>query len=203
MTDDVILPDDPRAAFRATLVPEAESVWVSTPVWVSRFWRVFRDECSARLDGATHFLCDKCGEIYPKHSFCRPCANKRAEARYMALPGRDWRDGAMICDGDETFIDTFDEMADLVCQNPNATGRHWVFAVPKDHNYRFIDICDLIADYGHEDFELSDEAYAAADALEEILRKEFAAVLWPSDTRVTFGTFNAWLAEQGHADAQL
>lgn len=200
--EDVILPDDPRAARLGFLVAHDPGAFKTTVVLVSRNGTIFQNEHDARRSSATHLRCD-CGEIYPKHSFCQPCANKRAEDRYMALPGRDWRDGAMICDGDETFIDTFDEMADLVFQNPNATGRHWVFAGPKDHNHRFIDICDLIADYGHEDFDFSDEAYAAADALEEILRKEFAAVLWPSDTRVTFGTFNAWLAEQEKADAKL
>ncbi len=197
MSDDIILPDDPRAAYKVLVTPLTGGPFGE--FWMSRHEIVFRDEADARWHGSTHRKCE-CGEVFYKNSYCQPCAAKRAEERYMALPTRDW-DGEMICNGDETYIDSFDEMADLIAIDAGSPNGHWFFAEHPEP--REIDIDDYFCDSTYDGFKFSDDTYAAAAAMHELVERDFKNVYAAGGTRVTFDAFNAWLAEQENEDAEL
>ncbi|AMC34772.1 hypothetical protein [Janthinobacterium sp. B9-8] len=74
--------------------PEAASIQTVTG-WVSSRGRFFaHDEHMARYDGSTHKLCE-CGAEVDQKSYCSPCALKKLQARFDAMPyqawnGKDW-----------------------------------------------------------------------------------------------------------------
>lgn len=85
-TEKVILRDSPEAAQPVTVIG-----------WKSSTGRVFFDEYSARYDGATHCICSDCGEIARKpYTVCKPCQNLRDEAKYKAMPKKEWDGHAML-----------------------------------------------------------------------------------------------------------
>lgn len=86
--------------------------------WVSRqghFWG--EDEHMARFDGATHRKCPKCGGIYRINSYCSPCAERREEEKFKAMPRREWGGEGMVYSRTrDEFFSSWDDVADC-CDN--------------------------------------------------------------------------------------
>jgi hypothetical protein len=103
----IILADDPRSAEYRTNIEG----------WVSRHGKFYgTDEFLARWDGSTHKACDKCGALYAKNSYCRPCSEKRKDDKFAAMPEIEWDGKAMLYSQlhDEYFsdMDAANEYAD-------------------------------------------------------------------------------------------
>lgn len=78
MSDGIILVTDPRSAKAVTL-----------NLWESRKGNLFKDEQTARSDGATHVIC-KCGKLAKKpYCACPDCRHKAKVERYMAMPHKE------------------------------------------------------------------------------------------------------------------
>jgi len=75
----IVLFDSPEAAQFKTV-----------GVWVSRHGRPCSDERCARYDGCTHYVCEECGQPYPKTSYCIPCHDKMRRAIFDAMPKMPW-----------------------------------------------------------------------------------------------------------------
>ena len=168
--------------------PEAASLKTVTG-WVSADGRFFGgDENLARYCGATHRRCDVNPEhqIYEVNSYCKECRQVRRQAKFAAMPIKEWAgEPLVIFDGDQYFfdedslrdylIDSDIELADLqlcICE-PNYPSQ----IDPGDH------FCDNLP----EDGEIRDDQLLAAfELLNEMIRKseplswsegEFAASL--------------------------
>lgn len=85
--NEIILPDDERAAKRATVEG-----------WVSRNGRFYGDgERLARWDGSTHARCSLCGSPVEKSwTACVACREKEDERRYLARSAVEWDGKAML-----------------------------------------------------------------------------------------------------------
>ncbi|MBN3965582.1 hypothetical protein IMW75_09830 [Pseudomonas gregormendelii] len=153
--------------------PEAASLKTVTG-WVSSGGRFFGDdENLARYCGATHRRCDVNPEhpIYEVNSSCNECRHARRQAKFAAMPVKEWAgEPLVIFDGDQYFfdedslrdylIDSDIDLADLqlcICE-PNYPSQ----IDPADH---FCD--DLPEDGAIRDDQLS----AAFDLLNEMIRQ--------------------------------
>ncbi|MBX9404543.1 hypothetical protein K5E40_02485 [Pseudomonas baetica] len=153
--------------------PEAASLQTVTG-WVSAGGRFFGDdENLARYCGATHRRCDINPEhpIYEVNSSCNECRHVRRQAKFAAMPVKDWAgEPLVIFDGDRYFfdedslrdylIDSDIELADVqlcICE-PNYPRE----IEPEDH------FCDDLP----EDGEIRDDQLLAAfELLNEMIRK--------------------------------
>lgn len=196
MTDEnIILPEDERAAHQGILVPRVPGAFKGSCLWVSRHGAVFHDEATARWHGSTHIKCFGCGSHFEKNSFCHPCSERKQDERHAARPARDW-DGETIChEAGDTYVESYDELWEMMYDAPSILDDRWVFAEPAKPR-AFIDIDDLVSNEMPEGFEFSQEAYEIADKLNAMMAEELAGTLWPGETRVTFDAFRAWIAEQ-------
>ncbi|MDR0189392.1 hypothetical protein RCO22_10625 [Pseudomonas yamanorum] len=153
--------------------PEAASLQTVTG-WVSADGRFFgADENLARYCGATHRRCDVNPEhqIYAVNSYCAECRKARRQAKFAAMPIKEWAgEPLVIFDSDQYFfdedslrdylIDSDIELADLqlcICE-PN---------MPRE-----IDPSDVFSDDLPEDGEIRDEQlFAAFELLNEMIRQ--------------------------------
>ncbi len=108
MSDDVILPGDPRAARYVTDVKG----------WVGRDGRFYGDdERAARYAGSTHRACEDCGSpTTPKYFLqCAACRNRRAVERHAARETRPW-DGSSIIFSDalDQYFSSWDDIEEYL-----------------------------------------------------------------------------------------
>jgi hypothetical protein len=153
--------------------PEAASLKTVTG-WVSADGRFFgADENLARYCGAIHRRCDvnPDHDIYEVNSYCKACHYARRQAKFAAMPIKEWAgEPLVIFDGDQYFfdedslrdylVDSDMELADLqlcICE-PNYPSQ----IDPADH---FCD--DLPGDGEIRD----DQLLAAFDLLNEMIRQ--------------------------------
>lgn len=111
MSEEIILPDDPRAATYRTDIEG----------WVSRKGLFFgMNERTARYDGSTHTACSKCG-IATKHPYiiCDKCRDIIGKEKYEARPSKVWDGKAMLysLSVDEYFIGIEEAVEYLEDQN--------------------------------------------------------------------------------------
>ena len=153
--------------------PEAANLQTVTG-WVSANGRFFgNDENLARYCGATHRRCEKNPNhpIYEIRSWCKQCHQDSRQAKFAAMPVKDWAgEPLVIFDGDRYFfdedslrdylIDSGIELADLqlcICE-PNYPSE----IDPADH------FCDDLP----EDGEIRDDQLLAAfELLNEMIRQ--------------------------------
>lgn len=108
-TEEIILPDDPRAAELKTI-----------NVWVSRRGNWYREESEeiARWDGSTHRKCE-CGDVTEKMwTICSACRRKKEDARHAQRQTAPWDGQSMIYSDrlDEYFTDE-DSLKDQLREN--------------------------------------------------------------------------------------
>lgn len=73
-------------------------------------------ERRARMGNCTHLKC-KCGEIYEKNSYCRPCSEKRSKESFLKLEAVKWDGKSMMClRNDDVFFHEMDDVL-LYCKN--------------------------------------------------------------------------------------
>ncbi|MGN8120390.1 hypothetical protein ACTJK9_01365 [Pseudomonas sp. 22082] len=153
--------------------PEAASIQTLTG-WVAadgRFWG--NDEHMARWCGATHRRCEKNPEhaIYEVRSYCRECYEESRQAKFAAMPVKEWAgEPLVIFDGDRYFFDE-DSLRDyLIDSDIELADVQLCICEP---NYpREIDPEDHFIDDLPEDGEIrDDELLAAFDLLNEMIRQ--------------------------------
>lgn len=59
--------------------------------WVDRHGNFYgEDEKLARYSGCTHNKCNKCNNVYSKHTHCKICFEREEIQRYNNLPRKEW-----------------------------------------------------------------------------------------------------------------
>jgi len=153
--------------------PEAASIQTVTG-WVGadgRFWG--EDEHMARYCGATHRRCAANPEhqIYEVNSYCKECHQERRQAKFAAMPVKEWAgEPLVIFDGDTYFFDE-DSLRDyLIDSDIDLADLQLCICEP---NYpRPIDPSDVFSDDLPEDGEIRDDQLEAAfELLNEMIRK--------------------------------
>lgn len=163
MTDDIILPEDDRAATYRTDICG----------WVSRNGKFYgegeRAEEIARLAGATHWRCDDCGTIIEnRYTRCSTCSDKRAMARYLSLPEADWDGEAPLYSYTTSeFYNDLDEAEDRLDDGQTLDDLRLVICVPE--YARPLDL-DLFEDQLPEDVDAPDELQDAIDTFNESIK---------------------------------
>jgi hypothetical protein len=87
----VVLPSDPEAATYRTDIRG----------WVSRTGLFYGEgtgaEASARYDGSTHNVCDKCSAPAERpYTLCAACIGLKADAKWAAMPRAPWDGKSML-----------------------------------------------------------------------------------------------------------
>ncbi|MBK5541558.1 hypothetical protein JFV28_20180 [Pseudomonas sp. TH05] len=168
--------------------PEAASLQTVTG-WVSADGRFFgTDEDLARYCGATHRRCDVNPEhqIYAVNSYCAECRQARRQAKFAAMPIKEWAgEPLVIFDGDKYFLDEDSLRYYLIDSDIDLADLQLCICEP---NYPSqIDPADHFCDDLPEDGEIRDDQLLAAfELLNEMIRQseplswsggEFAASL--------------------------
>ena len=153
--------------------PEAASLKTVTG-WVSADGRFFGgDENLARYCGATHRRCDVNPEhqIYEVNSYCKECHQVRRQAKFAAMPIKEWAgEPLVIFDSDQYFFDE-DSLRDyLIDSDIDLADLQLCICEP---NYpRPLDPSDVFSDDLPEDGEIRDDQLEAAfELLNEMIRK--------------------------------
>ena len=168
--------------------PEAASLKTVTG-WISADGRFFGgDENLARYCGATHRRCDVNPEhqIYEVNSYCKECRQARRQAKFAAMPTKEWAgEPLVIFDGDQYFFDE-DGLRDYLIDSDIELA-HLQLCICEPNYPSQIDPADHFCDDLPEDGEiLDDQLLAAFELLNEMIRKseplswsegEFAASL--------------------------
>ena len=156
--------------------PESASIQTVTVTgWVAsngRFWG--NDERMARYDGSTHRQCEKnpAHPVYETGNYCRACRDEQMQAKFDALPRKEW-DGdtpLVVFDDDRYFFDAESLRDYLQDEGIAPADIQLVFCVPT--HAREIDPNEHFCDDLPEDGEVSAELCAAFEALNAIIRKE-------------------------------
>lgn len=135
-----------------------------------RFWG--KDEHMARYCGSTHRQCEKDSShpIYEIRSYCNACYQAGREAKFSAMPVKEWSgEPLVIFDGDRYFFDEDDLRDYLVEEDVDLASIQLCICEPNhpseiDPNDHFIDILP-------DDGEINDEQILAAfELLNEMIR---------------------------------
>lgn len=102
--------------------PEAASFMSGLSGWVdinNRYWG--NDEHMARWSSATHKNCDNCGELMETSSYCKPCSEKKTQAKFEAMEKVVWDKETPLCihDSEVYFWDVdglYDYLGDNECE---------------------------------------------------------------------------------------
>ncbi|MCV4285042.1 hypothetical protein [Pseudomonas capsici] len=159
---------------KVVMYESAEAASIQTVTgWVDangRFWG--KDEHTARYCGSTHRKCDKdhAHPIYEIRSYCHICYQAGREAKFAAMPKKEWAgEPLVIFDGDRHFFDE-DSLRDyLVEEEVDLESVQLCICEP---NYpREIDPNDHFCDDLPDDGEINDDQILAAfDLLNEMIR---------------------------------
>lgn len=153
--------------------PEAASLQTVTG-WLSADGRFFgNDENLARYCGATHRRCDAHPEhqIYEVNSYCKECHQQRRQAKFAAMPIKEWAgEPLVIFDGDQYFFDE-DSLRDYLIESDIALADLQLCICEPNYPSQ-IDPADHFCDDLPEDGEIRDEQLVAAfELLNEMIRK--------------------------------
>ncbi len=159
---------------KVVMYESAEAASIQTVTgWVDangRFWG--KDEHTARYCGSTHRKCDKdhAHPIYEIRSYCRACYQAGREAKFAAMPKKEWAgEPLVVFDGDRYFFDE-DSLRDyLVEEEVDLESVQLCICEP---NYpREIDPNDHFCDDLPDDGEINDDQILAAfELLNEMIR---------------------------------
>lgn len=171
--------------------PEAAHVETVTG-WVSRLGHFYgADERLARWDGATHFVCEKCGNVYPKiNHWCEPCATAKTDAEWATLlPAKEW-DGdtpIVVFDSDDYFFDMAD--VERYCdEHDMPVGELRLVECEPQFVCRFdlLDFCENELPEDGDESNIDPAIVAAADALTKAIEDSKKPISWlPGKIAVT------------------
>ena len=172
--DVIVLPDSQEAASIQTVTG-----------WVSRDGYFYgNDERLARWAGSTHRLCESCGNVFVKNSYCEPCAKKRRDDEIASLPMREWKGEPVYLESaDEYFFEPSDFYDYCLDNDLNPKDQVLLFVTP---NYASeIDPNEHYADDLPEEGDVPAELSEAFDALNEVIRMRSSALSYsPGKERV-------------------
>lgn len=140
--------------------------------WVSRNGYYYgADEQLARLDGATHKLCEVCGLPFPKNSYCRECAERKEEESYEKLPKEVWNNTDCLYSqaNDEFFLDR--QELDDYCEENSCDYAQLKLVICEPVYAQPIDPKELYQDYSAEDDNLPPLPQEVLDIFDELSRK--------------------------------
>jgi hypothetical protein len=108
MNDKIIFEDDQESATYRTDISG----------WVDANGLYFGDkERTARYSGSTHRRCEKCGHVFKKNAYCRPCREEIKKAQFLAMPKKKWDgSGCVYSLTDDKYFWSMDEVDDF-CYN--------------------------------------------------------------------------------------
>jgi len=164
--------------------PEAAKFVTNIKGWVDikgHYWgNDSRSEHMARFSSATIMVCEKCGQDYPNHSYCRPCATKHQIERYEAMPKQEW-DGEtpLYSDAADRWFSDASELAEH-CEEYECTAESLRLVICEPVYAREIDesyFCDELPD----EQGLMDVDEKLASLLEELnayIRKRETPLSW-------------------------
>lgn len=169
----VILPDSPEAASIKTVTG-----WVSR---TGRFWG--DDERTARYDGSTHKLCEKCGGLVEQRGYCGPCADKKEVDKYESMQAKPWDGVCMVYSiaAEKYYSDPYEAFDDLEGEDAKIETMMLVLCEP--NKIRLFDE-DYFSDDLAEDGELPDEIEQAINAFNDALRAAPVLSWWPGNFKL-------------------
>ncbi|MFY0750155.1 hypothetical protein [Pseudomonas sp. NFX5] len=153
--------------------PEAASLKTVTG-WVSADGRFFgADENLARYCGATHRRCDVNPEhkIYEVNSYCKECHQERRQAKFAAMPIKEWSGEPLVFfDSDQYFFDV-DSLRDYLIESDIDLADLQLCICEPNYPSQ-IDPADHFCDELPEDGEIrDDQVLAAFELLNEMIRQ--------------------------------
>lgn len=153
--------------------PEAASLKTVTG-WVSADGRFFgANEDLARYSGATHRRCEVNPEhkIYEVNSYCKECHQARRQAKFAAMPIKEWSgEPLVIFDGDQYFFDE-DSLRDYLIESDVELADLQLCICEPNYPSQ-IDPADHFCDDLPEDGEIRDDQLLAAfELLNEMIRQ--------------------------------
>lgn len=146
--------------------------------WVSRNGHFFgNDERTARYDGSTHRVCD-CGDLIDRHSYCRPCHNKKEDEKFAAMERKEWDGKTMLYSqsADEYFHDS-DQILDH-CEEYECKPDDMQFIICEPVYAGEIDPNEYYRDDLPEDGEVDSELEAAFSELNKLIREAKPILCW-------------------------
>ena len=184
ISEDVILPDDPRAAERVTMT-----------LWRSRSGRLYleRDRSVAMRDGATHIHCDQCGKPTPAEPYilCAECRAESDRQRWTKLESKPW-DGTSpiaIMGSDTYFFDEND--LDDYCHEHEVEPSELLLVHCRPHTPGDIDPYDFFCDYLPDDGSspvLPDDVLDAFKTLNQAIENWETCLWYPGNVAVDLKT---------------
>lgn len=162
MTDEIILPEDPRAA-----------VLVTETFWKSRKGNYYtiQAENVARWDGATHVHCSDCGDPTEKmYTACPACCAKRARERWRQMPKEPWDGTTPICImGTDTYFFDKESLEDY-CEENEVKAEDLLLVHCKPAKPRLLDAEDLLEECLPEGENAPADICEAIDAVNEAVK---------------------------------
>ena len=158
--NEIILPDDPRAATYHTDIKG----------WISYNCHFFgNDERMARYDGSTHRICEGCGAVVGKINYCRACYDKKEFDDYLAMPEMEWNEeGRLYSQANDEYYDGWDYALDA-CEDAG-TLKDMRLIIAEPVYVKEIDPSEYYLDDILDGYELPDDIREAFDELNEIIR---------------------------------
>lgn len=161
MSEETILPEDPRAASLQQVTG-----------WVANGKFFGSNEEWARLEGATHIRCKQCSAIISKRSWtvCDACREKQEQHRHSLLPVEEWDHESPVYahDTGRWFygIEELEEYLDDHDERPSLEGLQLVHS---ESRWAEIEVGNL-APFDQEDFEPTAAVRAIIDEANAKLR---------------------------------
>lgn len=159
--------------------PEAATYRTDIKGWVSRTGRFFGDdERLARFDGCTHRTCEDCGGPAEKsYIACVECRGKRAVARYLAMPKKEWDGhGYVYSEAADEYFDA-DQLKEY-CEENDLAPEDLRLVICEPNYARQIDEEDVANDNLTEDGDLPIEIAEALEALNKVIRDCATPISW-------------------------
>jgi hypothetical protein len=156
---------------------------VTVQAWKASTGQICLDEHTARVVGSTHVACSQCGEPTRYATLCGSCSEKRALARYEAMPSAPWDGKQMVYSEtrDEYYENPDDAEECLEYEGQNLASLRLVLCEPQ-HTPELT--TDYFCDELPEDGEAPDEVLAAMDAF-NAATKDIVLSWWPGKTRLS------------------
>lgn len=166
-TEEIILPEDDRAAKEVTLT-----------LWQSRDGQYWQTEESARRNGATHHRCD-CGNLMRRYyTLCDDCRDQKAWERYREREKKPWDGEAMIyAEGEDHYFWDLDDL-EYFCEDHGCAPSDLRLVICEPRYVPEASAFNHVEDLLPEDGEVPDEVLEAFDELNKRLRAIKRPICW-------------------------
>jgi hypothetical protein len=138
------------------------------------------NEHIARWAGCTHMVCE-CGTEHPKgRTMCDDCFKKKRDAKYQAMPTKEWEGEPLCLHDDETYFWSEDQVTDW-CDDNGVDPATLQLVICEPQYAGTLDGNDIFRDALPEDQYLEDRApilAAAFDALNKVIEERAEILCW-------------------------